>query len=321
MVAGAVDENEPLLRTNLQRNNTDAARTPAHDDPKQFPAVFKWSIVGLLAAMAFCVTFNCVGIVPVANRVVEDLSGQRSKSASVLLVTVWELGEAAGPLLIGPLSEAYGRYPVFNIANVLFIGATVLAASSPSVPLLIVARFLTGLAVTVNVLNPAVVGDIFRPDQRGSPMSLVQLAPLIGGACGPAISGTIAQTLGWHYVLWISAALATACELAFLTGFRETYKPVIARKIKLELQRTDPYSSSSPIESADHEAAGKLVDSIKRPAVVFASSGVLMAMALFGSVSFAHYYIMAVTLPEILEDMYGMSPAFTGLSMIAASKC
>ncbi|KAK0745557.1 hypothetical protein B0T18DRAFT_409707 [Schizothecium vesticola] len=57
-------------------------------------------------------------------------SGSRSHASSVLLVTIWELGEAAGPLLIAPLSEMYGRYPVINGANMLFIVATVLAATS-----------------------------------------------------------------------------------------------------------------------------------------------------------------------------------------------
>lgn len=50
-------------------------------------------------------TFTCIGVVPVAGRIVLDLEGRESKSSSVLLVTIWELGEAAGPLVIAPLSE------------------------------------------------------------------------------------------------------------------------------------------------------------------------------------------------------------------------
>lgn len=50
-------------------------------------------------------TFTCIGVVPVAGRIVLDLEGRESKSSSVLLVTIWELGEAAGPLIISPLSE------------------------------------------------------------------------------------------------------------------------------------------------------------------------------------------------------------------------
>jgi MFS family permease len=325
MVAGAVDENEPLLRANLERNNTDRRNpVPYQHDPRHFPGAFKWSIIGLMAVMAYSTTFNCVGIVPVANRIIDDLSGgHHSRTASILLVTVWELGESAGPLLIGPLSEAYGRYPVINVANMLFIAATAMAALSPSVPILIVARFFTGVAVTVNVLNPAIVGDLFRPDQRGSPMSLVQLAPLLGGAFGPAISGAIAQTRGWRFVLGVSVVLAAACELAFLFGFRETYKPAIARaenrRVLREAAASDSETGSVLSDDDKHEATDKLVDSIRRPGIVFANSGVLMAMSLFGAVAFAHYYVMSVTLPGVLEDMYMLSPAMTGLAMISSS--
>jgi MFS family permease len=322
MVAGAIDENEPLLRANIERSNTDtggiSVKNPQHD-PQQLPTPYKWAIVALMAVMNVFVTFNCIGMVPVSNRVVEELSGRHSRSASILLVTVWELGEAAGPLLIGPLSEAYGRYPVINVANVFFIAFTVLAAATESAPLFIAARFMTGVAVTVNVLNPAIVGDLFRPDQRGSPMSLVQLAPLIGGASGPAISGAIAETLGWRYILWISAGLTTACELVFLLCYKETYKPVILRQLEKDEARKAHQHSAAPLESANHKAAGKLFDSVKRPALVFRSSGVLMAMAFFGSVVFAQYYIVCTTLPGVMEEIHGLPPTLTGMTLIANS--
>lgn len=130
-------------------------------------------------------TFTCVGLVPVAGAVVKDLEGRKDKSASVLLVTIWELGEAAGPLFIAPLSEILGRSLVYNAANTLFVVGIVISAFSQSIDLLIFSRFLTGCAVASNVLNPAIVGDMFPSEYRGSAMSAVMLAPLIGGAVGP----------------------------------------------------------------------------------------------------------------------------------------
>jgi len=90
--------------------------------------------------------------VPIAGQIVADLNGgQESKTDSILLVTIWELGEAAGPLFIAPLSEIYGRYPVYNACNVLLIVGAAMSALSQSVGLLIFARFLTGCAVAANV--------------------------------------------------------------------------------------------------------------------------------------------------------------------------
>lgn len=57
-------------------------------------------------------TFTCTTAIPLAGYIVRDLDGSNpSRSASVLLVTIWEMGEAAGPLFLTPLSEVFGRYP------------------------------------------------------------------------------------------------------------------------------------------------------------------------------------------------------------------
>ena len=68
-----------------------------------------------------------------------------------------QLGEAAGPLLLAPLSEIFGRYPVMNAANIAFTLITLLASFASSTSMIIVMRFLTGLSVSTNVLNPAIV--------------------------------------------------------------------------------------------------------------------------------------------------------------------
>ena len=52
---------------------------------------------------------------------------------------------------------------------------------------------------------------------------------LVGGAVGPALSGTVSQSLGWRSVLRVSVALASCCELLLFTCFRETYKVSILR--------------------------------------------------------------------------------------------
>ncbi|KAJ4291667.1 hypothetical protein N0V90_009562 [Kalmusia sp. IMI 367209] len=304
------------------------------ENPREWPMAYKWGMVALLAFTAFTVfvtqartfgtnadistrTFTCISVVPVANKIVSELSDDTaSPSTSALLVTIWELGEAAGPLLIAPLSEVYGRYPVMNVCNVLFITASLLAARSESTALFIGARALTGAAVASNVLNPAIIGDIFESEQRGSALSLVTLAPLIGGAIGPAIGGAIAQTLGWRFVLLIAAGLAVACEVTFLTCFRETYKMVILKRKVVHIQED---AGQHPDQHTGEVAGNKLWFAITRPFTVLFGSGVLLALSLFGSVMFSFFYVISTTLPDILEDKYGFTPAQTGSSFISFS--
>ena len=243
-------------------------------------------------------TFTCTSVVPIANRIVDDRDGgESSKSASVLLVTIWELGEAAGPLYVGPLSEIFGRYPVINSANLLFITSMVLAALCRSSTVFVTSRVLTGLAVATNVLNPAIIGDMFPPERRGTAMSFVHMAPLLGGAVGPAVSGAIAESLGWRRVMWVSVTLASICELLFLSCFRETYPVPILRRRAARLRRDTGNPALRTVFDLDNKrGAARVYEALMRPAIVFRSSGVLQAMSLFGSIVFSFFYVVSVSL-------------------------
>lgn len=293
------------------------------ENPMDWPSAYKWGIVALLAAMAFTVTFTCISVVPIANIIVDDLEhGAGSSEAMVLLVTIWELGEAAGPVFIAPLSELFGRYPVMNAANILFIAFTALSALSPTTTILIVARALTGAAVASNVLSPAIVGDLFPSEQRGAAMSLIQLAPLTGGAIGPAIAGAISQSAGWRAGIWLSVALAVVLELFFITLFRETYKvPILQRKAARLRKQTGNMAlkSAFDVKGGVHNWS-VLWDSAMRPLLVFKSSFVLQILSLYGSFLFSFFYIMSTTLPAILQDVYFFTPAETGLAFIVFSR-
>ncbi|KAI0453053.1 MFS transporter [Xylaria acuta] len=292
------------------------------ENPMEWPTAYKWGIVSLLFFMAFTVTFTCISVVPIANRIIYDLDdGRVSKSSSVLLVTIWELGEAAGPLLIAPLSEVFGRYPVMNGATILFILATALAAVSESAALFIFARALTGLSVASNVLGPAIVGDMFATEHRGSAISIIALAPLIGGSLGPAIGGAIAETLGWRWVLWLSVALALACEIIFFTLFRETYKVTILRRraARLRTETGNPKLRTIFDTNDGQSSLHKIWECAVRPAIVLSGSSVLQVVSLHGALMFSYYYVFSTTLPDILQQLYGLSAAATGLAFIAFS--
>jgi MFS family permease len=257
-------------------------------------------------------TFTCISVVPIAGKIIADLNGgQESKTDSILLVTIWELGEAAGPLLIAPLSERYGRYPVFNVANVFFICGSIMGVLSQSVGLMIFSRFFIGMTVASNVLAPAIIGDIFPSDQRGSAMSVVMFAPLLGGAIGPAISGAITETLGWRRTMWLAIALSVVCEVVFLTCFRETYKVKVLAKKGLPI--------TDDTENAVAKEDLSLIACITRPVKVFYSSFVLQILSLYGALAFTWFYVMATTFPDILKYQYNFTPALIGTAFLSFS--
>ena len=109
--------------------------------------------------------------------------------------------------------------------------------------------------------------------------------------------------------------------MVFLTCFRETYKVTILRRkaARLRLETRNP-SLRTAFDVDDDPKSKKLWTAIVRPFTVLAGSGVLQILSLFGSIVFTYFYIMATTLPDILETMYGLSPAVAGSALISFSK-
>jgi len=163
---------------------------------------------------------------------------------------------------------------------------------------------------------------MFPSAQRGSALSVVFMAPLLGGAIGPAIAGAIAQSVGWRVIMLISVCLAVVGELCFLCLFQETYKPAILRRADDPIAVLEEDSEDDE-EDAKAKAAAKsgspLWDGIARPIVVFASSFVLQIFSLYGALVFTFFYVMSTTLPDILQNEYNFPPSMVGIAFISFS--
>lgn len=111
----------------------------------------------------------------------------------------------AGPLLLSPLSETYGRRIVLNISTSFFVLFQIGCALAPNLPALIVFRLLTGIGGSACLtIGGGVISDMFEAEQRGLAMSVFSFGPLFGPVLGPICGGFIAQRAGWR---WVSSTI------------------------------------------------------------------------------------------------------------------
>ena len=102
------------------------------------------------------------------------------------VVTVYLLGYTFGPLVIAPLSELYGRVPLYNVCNVFFTVFSVACAVAPTMAALIVFRLFAGIAGSCPMtIGAASMADIYRAEDRGTSMAIWILGPLVGPVIGP----------------------------------------------------------------------------------------------------------------------------------------
>ncbi|KAI7173486.1 hypothetical protein KC316_g10612, partial [Hortaea werneckii] len=91
-----------------------------------------------------------------------------STTLAEFVVSIYILGFAIGPLLISPMSEMYGRIPVYIVCNILFEIFTIACAVSSSLNQLIVFRFFAGcFGVCPVTLGGASISDLMDQDKRG----------------------------------------------------------------------------------------------------------------------------------------------------------
>lgn len=103
-------------------------------------------------------------------------------------------------MVIAPLSEMYGRVPIYNVCNVGFVAFTVACALAPDMSSLIVFRFFAGVFGIAPITNGGgTIADLMRPEKRGSAMSVWAIGPLIGPVIGPVCGGFLASAKGWRW--------------------------------------------------------------------------------------------------------------------------
>jgi multidrug resistance protein len=120
------------------------------------------------------------------------------------VVSIYVLGYCIGPLFVAPLSEMYGRAPVYHVSNVLYLIFTVACAVSSSLPMLIVFRFFAGAVGSTPIsIGGGTFGDLFRVEERGAAISIWAMGPLLGPVVGPVAGGFLAEAAGWRWIFWL----------------------------------------------------------------------------------------------------------------------
>jgi EmrB/QacA subfamily drug resistance transporter len=134
------------------------------------------------------------------------------------IVTSYLVAMAAVQPLGGSLGDRYGQRRLFLIGLTLFLVATVAAALSWRIEVLLVARTVQAIAGAAAIPNgTALVRSLVAPDRRGRAFGNVGAAIAVAAGLGPPIGGILTAALGWR---WIFAANLLLLAPALILGWR-----------------------------------------------------------------------------------------------------
>jgi MFS family permease len=135
------------------------------------------------------------------------------------------LANVAFQIPVGRAADRYGRRPFLLVGFGLLVPATVAQGYVLTPALMVVNRFLLGVAVAL-VFAPslAVAGDLAREGESGTTLSVLTMAFGLGVAVGPLASGYL-ERFGFAVPFLAAGALATLALVLVGTQVTETGEP------------------------------------------------------------------------------------------------
>lgn len=248
---------------------------------------------------------------------VMDTFDTHSNILAAFVVSVYILGFAVGPLVVAPLSEMYGRLPLYLISNTMFVTFTIACAVSSSMGMLIGFRFLQGCFGAAPItIGGGTIADLMPVERRGGAIAIWAMGPLIGPVIGPIVGGFLTEAKGWRWIFWAIAMAAGAfCAIAFFV-MRETYGPIILARKTTNLRKATGNTNLRSKFDTGEAPRDIFARSIIRPTKMLTRSPVVFAVSLYTSIVYGILYLLFTTFTFVFEGQYGFSSGIVGLTYL-----
>jgi sugar porter (SP) family MFS transporter len=143
--------------------------------------------------------------------------GGLSSFQEELVTSLLLVGAVLGALTAGRLADQIGRRLTVLITASVFILGVLLAAFTPTFPVLLVARIIIGLAVgAASTTVPLYIGEVVPPKVRGGLVSLNQLAITSGILVSYLIDYGLSDSGNWRLMFGLAAVPAVALFIGML---------------------------------------------------------------------------------------------------------
>jgi MFS transporter, DHA1 family, multidrug resistance protein len=207
-----------------------------------------------------------------------------SAAATVqLTLTACLAGMALGQLVVGPMSDRWGRRRPLLIGMIVYVAATAICALAPTAELLIGFRLLQGLAGAAGiVIARAVVRDLYDGVEMARFFSTLMLISGVAPIIAPLIGGQVLRITDWRGIFVV------------LTGVGIVLTLVVAKWLHETLPREKRHSGG--VGGALRTMRGLLSDRV------------FTGYTLTGGLAFAALFAYISASPFVVQEIYGASP-------------
>jgi multidrug resistance protein len=163
-----------------------------------------------------------------------------SVTVSLLGVSLYTFAFGLAPMALAPLSEVYGRLPLYIGTYGFFTLVQLPNALTPSFAGVLICRFLAGAAAsTGSAMVGGTLADMYHSNKRGMPMAFFTSTTLLGSAVGSIFPAYVVASpkLGWRWIFWIELILNGVSMVILLFVIRESRGSVLLSRRAASLRK------------------------------------------------------------------------------------
>ncbi|PYH99953.1 MFS transporter [Aspergillus ellipticus CBS 707.79] len=278
-------------------------------DPYNWPS---WKTITNLILVAFhaCMgTFAAAGIIPAYETIATDFGVTVQDASYLTSIQIAVLGIA--PVFWKPLSNRWGRRPIFLISLACSLVCNVGCAESTSYPSTAVCRALQAFFISpASAIGSAVVMETTFKKDRARYMGIWTLLITLGIPSGPFIFGFVTYRLGYQWIYWILAIingvqfilyLFLGPETRYIGGDHDPNQPAWVREYA-QLRRIDP----TPLSFWE----------FIRPLGMFTQPCVAIPTAAYAMVFCLSNVMTTVEVPNLLQTKFDLNAEQLGLQFL-----
>ncbi|MFF2525762.1 multidrug effflux MFS transporter [Streptomyces liangshanensis] len=214
-----------------------------------------------------------------------DVTGSLAAPASTVQTTLTAclMGMALGQIVVGPMSDRWGRRRPLLLGMVVYVFATALCAVAPNVELLIGVRLLQGLAGSAGiVIARAVVRDLYDGDEMARFFSTLMLISGVAPIIAPVIGGQVLRLTEWRGIFVVLTVVGALLTFVVWKWLHETLP--------------EERRHSGGVGEALRTMRGLLADRV------------FIGYTLAGGLAFAALFAYVAASPFVVQEIYGASP-------------
>lgn len=288
------------------------------EDVRRWSLLHKWILV-------FILTIACTNMTALSSAwamATPDIARDLHISIEVaeLGLSFYLLGLCVGPLFLAPLSEIYGRQPMYIVGLVMFFAFQFCSAFANNIATSLIGRFFVSMGGSVFMSNvPGTFSDIFTNQKDlGLAMSLFTLGPFLGPGIGPTMSGFIVQHANYKWIFYTFIIWSFVEVSMIFTFVPETYTPVLlrrkARRLRKETQDDRFYA---PMERMNKSVVRLVSTSCTRPIKLLFTEPMLLLLCFYTGFLIMIIYLFLVAFPMVYEQIYHFEVQYVGLSFVS----